>query len=80
MLNHFVAAQYHTFRPNSRLPDRTATRVHRSSKQVAVSTHSRQPNPEITDGHGRLSENLEAVGSWCCGAKFSVCEGRWPIY
>jgi len=33
-------------------------------------------NPWVPDGHGRLLENWDAVGSWCCAARFSVCEGR----
>ena len=66
-------ARYHTF--NSHLPNMD-TRVSFLETNFEKSTHSRQPNPGVLDGHGRLSENLDAVGSWCCAAKFSVCEGR----
>jgi len=54
--------------------------THVSFLEIALSTHSRQPNPGLPDGPGRLPENLEAVGSWRCRAKFSVCEERWNFF
>jgi len=35
---------------------------------------------KVLDGHCRLSENLDAVESWWCAGKFSVCEERCLKY
>jgi len=32
-------------------------------EKIALSMHSHQPNPGVPDGHGRLPENVDAVGS-----------------
>lgn len=63
----------------SLLTSQTWMHVSHSLKQIPLSKHLHQPNWGLAGGYGRLSENLDGVGSSCCTARFSTCRARWSF-